>query len=62
MNYKWYKVSAIWENNQEIDFIISGVDTNSAGQTVSKLEGIKTIKDIKLATKEEIDLENTKIQ
>lgn len=62
MNYKWYKVSAIWENNQEIDFIISGVDTNSAGQTVSKLKGIKTIKDIKLATKEEINLENIKIQ
>jgi len=62
MNYKNYKVSVIWENNTEIDFIISGVDSNSVGQIVSKLEGIKEIKNIKLATKEEIDLDNIKIQ
>jgi len=54
MNYKWYRVIAIWENNKEVEFNIGGVDENSAGQTASKLDGIKYIKNIREATKEEI--------
>jgi uncharacterized protein YlbG (UPF0298 family) len=57
MEYNWYRVIAIWENNKQIEFNISGVDENSVGQTASKLEGIKYIKEIRKSTREEINEE-----
>lgn len=54
MNYKWYRVIAIWENNKEVEFNIGGVDENSVGHTASKLQGIKYIKKIREATENEI--------
>jgi hypothetical protein len=57
MNYKYFKVVAILESGNEIDFVLSGQDSSSIGLVVSKLPNIYKIKEIRLATEEEIPID-----
>jgi hypothetical protein len=54
MNYKYFHITAILESGNEIDFVLSGADSNSIGLTVSRLPNIHSIKSIKLATEAQI--------
>jgi len=54
MNYNYYKIFAILENGEDFDFVLAGADVNSIGITVSQMRNIHSIKEVRLATKEEI--------
>jgi len=54
MNYKYFKIFAVLDNGEDFDFVLAGKDESSIGVTVSKMRGIYKIKDVKLATEDEI--------
>jgi hypothetical protein len=54
MDYKYFKVIVILDSGNEIDFVLSGQDSNTIGLVVSKLPNIYKIKNIRLATETEI--------
>ena len=54
MNYKYFHITAILESGNEIEFVLSGQDSNAIGLVVSKLPNIYKIKNIRLATEAEI--------
>jgi hypothetical protein len=57
MNYKYFHITAILDSGNEIDFVLSGQDSNAIGVTVSKLPNIYKIKEIRLATDSEIPVD-----
>jgi hypothetical protein len=54
MNYKYFHITAILDSGNEIDFVLSGQDSNAIGLVVSKLPNIHKIKNIRLATEADI--------
>jgi|TARA_R100000734_G_C3275175_1_gene70135 hypothetical protein len=60
MKYKLYKVVALMEMGEEppviFDFNLPGVDENSVGQTLSKMESIRKVISVE-ETDEEVPME-----
>jgi hypothetical protein len=54
MNYKYFKIFAVLENGDDFEFVLAGADENSIGITVSQMRNIYQIKEVRLATEDEI--------
>jgi hypothetical protein len=54
MNYKYFHITVILDSGNEINFVLSGQDSNAIGLVVSKLPNIHKIKNIRLATEADI--------
>lgn len=54
MNYKYFKIFTILEDGSDFDFVLPGKDESSIGITVSKMRNIYKIKEVRLATEDEI--------
>jgi hypothetical protein len=57
MEYKYFKIFTVLEDGTDFDFVLAGADINSIGITVSQMRNIYEIKDVRLATEDEIPID-----